>query len=74
MNIFSLIIDVLLTIPLSLVMIKIEKKKDSTLYACIIPVIYIILIAAFIPVLKKNIYLIPIFEIFIRNFYITNVN
>ncbi len=74
MNLISLIIDVLLTIPLSLIMIKVEKKKDSFLYACVIPVIYIIIIAALIPALKKNIYLIPIFEIFIRNFYITNIN
>lgn len=74
MNIISLIIDILLTIPLSLIMVKIEKKKDSFLYSCIIPVIYIIIIAAILPVLKKNIYLIPIFEIFIRNFYITNIN
>ena len=74
MNIITLVIDVLLTIPLSLILIKIERKKNNFLYMCLIPAIYIILLAAFIPIIKKNIYLIPIFEVFIRNFYITNVN
>ena len=74
MNIVTLLIDVLLTIPLSLILIKIERNKNSYLYSCLVPTIYIVLIAAFFPTLKKYIFLIPIFEIFIRNFYITNVN
>ena len=39
----------------------------------LIPSIYIIIVAALIPYVKENIFLIVIFEIFIRNFYITNV-
>ena len=74
MNILTLLIDVLLTVPLSLVLVKIERKKDNFIYSCLIPAIYIIIIAALLPNLKKNIFLIPIFELFIRNFYITNVN
>ena len=66
MNIILLIIDILLTIPLSYILIKIEKEKDNNIYSCIIPTIYIIIISALIPTLKKYIFLIPIFELFIR--------
>ena len=39
----------------------------------LIPSIYIILVSALLPVVKENIFLIVIYEIFIRNFYITNI-
>lgn len=74
MNIFTLLIDILLTIPLALIMIKIENNKNSFIHSCFVPTIFIIIVAALIPSLKKNIFLIPIFEIFIRNFYLTNIN
>ena len=74
MNIILLIIDILLTIPLSYILIKIEKEKDNNIYSCIVPTIYIIIISALIPTLKKYIFLIPIFELFIRNYYLANVN
>ena len=74
MNIISLLIDVLLTIPLSFIMIKLSNKKENFAYSCIIPTIYIIIISSIIPSVKENIFIIPLIEIFIRNFYITNVN
>ncbi len=74
MTLISLIIDVLLTIPLSFIMIKTANKKNNFGYACIIPTIYIIIISSIIPSIKEYIFLIPIIEIFIRNFYITNIN
>ena len=74
MNIITLLIDVLLTIPLALIMIKIDNNKNSFLHSCLVPTIYIIIVAALIPSLKKYIFLIPIFELFIRNFYLTNIN
>ena len=74
MNIFTLLIDILLTIPLALIMIKIENNKNSFIHSCFVPTIFIIIVAALIPSLKKYIFLIPIFEIFIRNFYLTNIN
>ena len=74
MNIILLIIDILLTIPLSYILIKIEKEKNNNIYSCIVPTIYIIIISALIPTLKKYIFLIPIFELFIRNYYLANVN
>ena len=74
MNIITLLLDVLLTIPLTFIMMKIDKNKKSFLHSCLIPTIYIIIIAALVPSLKKYIFLIPIFELFIRNFYLTNIN
>ena len=74
MNLITLLIDVLLTIPLSFIMIKITSKKNSFTYSCIIPTIYMIIISSIIPSIKENIFIIPIIEIFIRNFYLTNIN
>ncbi len=74
MNIVSLLIDVLLAIPLAFIMIKINDKKENFTYSCIIPTIYIIIISSIIPSIKENIFIIPLIEIFLRNFYITNVN
>ena len=74
MNLITLLIDVLLTIPLSFIMMRILNKKNNFLYACIIPTIYIIVISSIIPSIKENIFIIPIVEVFIRNFYITNIN
>jgi len=73
MNLLTLFIDIILTIPLSIILINLEKKENSFTYLCIFPVLYTIIISAIIPGIKENIFLIPIFEIFIRNFYITNI-
>jgi hypothetical protein len=50
-----------------------NKKENRRLNQLLIPTVYIILIAALIPIVKENIFLIVVFEIFIRNFYITNI-
>ena len=73
MTLVALLLDILLTIPLTFIMITIEKRKDNFLYLIIFPSIYIIVLASIIPFLKNNIFLIPIFEIFFRNFYNSNV-
>lgn len=73
MTLLVLLIDVLLTIPLTFIMMNIEKRKENFLYLIIVPSIYTIILASLIPLIKTNIFLIPIFEIFIRNFYTTNV-
>ena len=44
MKLITLIIDIILTIPLSFIMIKISNKKENFIYSCIIPTIYIIIL------------------------------
>lgn len=73
MTLITLIIQVLLTVPLTLLINYLNKKEVSKTNQLIIPTIYIIIVATLIPQIKQNIYLIVIFEIFIRNFYITNI-
>lgn len=73
MNLVTLIIQILLTIPLTIILNIFQNKENRRLNQIIIPTIYMILIAAFLPIVKENIFLIVIFEIFIRNFYITSV-
>lgn len=73
MNLITLIIQMVLTIPLTIILNYFKNKENRRLNQIIIPSIYIIVIAALLPIVKENIYLIVIFEIFIRNFYITNI-
>ncbi len=73
MNILILFLDLLLTLPLSFIIIYSSQKGKKYLYNLLLPTIYIIIISAIWPQLKSNIFLIPIFELFIRNFYITNI-
>lgn len=73
MNIFILFFDLLLTLPLSFIIIYSSQKGKKNLYNLLLPTIYMIIISAIWSQLKTNIFLIPIFELFIRNFYITNI-
>lgn len=73
MNLATLIIQIILTIPLTIVLNYIERKKLNRINQVLIPTVYIILISALIPSIKTNIFLIVVFEIFIRNFYVTSI-
>lgn len=73
MNLITLIMQIILTIPLTIILNLFQNKENRGLNQILIPTIYMILIAALIPSIKENIFLIVIFEIFIRNFYITSV-
>lgn len=73
MTLFTLIAQIILTIPLSILINYFNQKDNNHLNQIILPTIYIILIAALFPPIKTNIFLIVIFEFFIRNFYITNL-
>ena len=72
MTLTTLLTQLALTIPLTLIIGNINKKENGTLNKIIFPSIYIIIIAALLPSVKENIFLIVVFEIFIRNFYVTN--
>ena len=72
MTLTTLLTQLALTIPLTLIIGSINKKENGTLNKIIFPSIYIIIIAALLPSVKENIFLIVVFEIFIRNFYVTN--
>lgn len=73
MELTTLLLQIVLTIPLTVILNYFQRKENRRLNQLLIPSIYIIIIAALIPYVKENIFLIVIFEIFIRNFYITNV-
>lgn len=73
MNLTTLLLQIVLTIPLTIILNYFKKKENRRINEILIPSIYIIIIAALLPIVKTNIFLIVIFEIFIRNFYITNV-
>lgn len=73
MTLTTIIIQILLTIPLTIILNQFQNKENRKINQLLIPSIYIIIIAALIPTVKDNIFLIVIFEIFIRNFYITTV-
>lgn len=72
MTLTILLLQILLTIPLSIIL-KLIDKKNSDAAKLLVPTIYIIILSALIPYIKPNIYLVVVFEIFIRNFYITNI-
>ena len=73
MNLATLLIQILLTVPLTIVLNYFRNKENRRINQILIPSIYIIIIAALVPYVKENIFLIVIFELFIRNFYITSV-
>ena len=73
MNLATLLIQILLTVPLTIVLNYFRNKENRRINQISIPSIYIIIIAALVPYVKENIFLIVIFELFIRNFYITSV-
>lgn len=73
MTLSTIIIQILLTIPLTIILNFFQKENNRRINQILIPTIYTIIIAALIPSVKENIFLIVVFEIFIRNFYITNV-
>ena len=72
MTLTTLILQLILTIPLTLILNNINRKNNNTINKIIFPTIYIILISAILPVVKENIFLIVIFEMFLRNFYVSN--
>lgn len=73
MTLTTIIIQILLTIPLTMLLNYSQKEQNNKINKLIIPSVYIIVISALVPSIKENIFLIVIFEIFIRNFYISNV-
>ena len=66
MTLMTLIVQILLTIPLTIILKYFNKKENRLIN-------HLIIIAALIPKVSTNIFLIVIFEIFIRNFYVTNI-
>ena len=70
MTLLSLLLQIILTIPLTIILKTIDKKT-SNIVKLLLPTVYIIIIAAIIPYVKTNIFLITVFEVFIRNFYNT---
>lgn len=73
MRLTTILLQILLTIPLTIILNYFQNKDNRRINQLIIPSIYIIIVSALIPSVKENIFLIVIFEIFIRNFYITNI-
>lgn len=73
MNLGTLLLQILLTVPLTIILNFFRNKESRRLNQILIPSVYIIIVAALIPYVKENIFLIVIFELFIRNFYITNI-
>ncbi len=73
MTLTTIILQILFTIPLTIILNHYQNKDNRKLNQLIIPSLYIIVVAALLPSIKENIFLIVIFEIFIRNFYITSV-
>ena len=69
----TIILLILLTNPLTILLNHFQNHENNKINKIIIPSIYIIIISALVPKVKENIFLIVIFEIFIRNFYITSV-
>lgn len=73
MTLTTIIIQILLTIPLTILLNHYQNETNNKINKLIIPSVYIIVISALVPTVKENIFLIVIFEIFIRNFYISNI-
>ena len=68
MTLTTIILQILLTIPLTILLNHFQNHENNKINKIIIPSIYIIIISALVPTVKENIFLIVIFEIFIRNF------
>lgn len=73
MSLVTILLQIVLTIPLTIILDLCQKKEKRIINQILIPSVYIIFIAAILPIVKENIFLIVVFEIFIRNFYITNI-
>ena len=73
MTLTTIIIQILLTIPLTILLNHYQNETNNKINKLTIPSVYIIVISALVPTVKENIFLIVIFEIFIRNFYISNI-
>lgn len=73
MSLTTLLVQTLLTVPLTFIINYFQVKNNRRINQILFPSIYTILLAALIPSIKQNIFLIVIFEIFIRNFYISNI-
>ena len=73
MTLLTIILQIFLTIPLTILLIHFQKEENKALNQILIPSVYIIIISAIIPSVKENIFLIVVFEVFMRNFYITNI-
>ena len=73
MTLLTILIQIILTIPLTIVLNYYQNEQQRKINQILIPTIYTILVSAIIPSVKENVFLIVIFEIFIRNFYITNI-
>lgn len=73
MTLTTIIIQILLTIPLTILLNHYQNETNNKINKLIIPSVYTIIISALVPTVKENIFLIVIFEIFIRNFYISNI-
>lgn len=74
MTLTSLIIQIILTIPLTIINEYLSKRENNRVNKILIPSVYMLASAALIPSIKENIFLIVVFEIFIRNFYISNIS
>lgn len=74
MTLTSLIFQIILTIPLTIINEYLSKRENNRVHKILIPSVYMLIIAALIPSIKENIFLIVVFEIFIRNFYISNIS
>ena len=73
MALSTLIFQIFLAIPLTIILGYFQNKEKRRLNQILLPTIYIIIISALIPIVKENVFLIVIFEIFIRNFYLTTI-
>ncbi len=73
MSLGTLLTQIILTVPLTIILNFFRNKENRRINQILIPSVYIIIVAALIPYVKENIFLIVIFELFIRNFYITNI-
>lgn len=73
MTIISILLQILLTIPLTIILNFLSKKDTRQIDKIIVPSIYILIVSALIPLVKEYVFLIVILEVLIRNFYITNI-
>ena len=60
MTLISLVIQVLLTIPLTIILNYCKNKNNRKIDLILIPTIYMIIMTALIPSIKENAYLIVV--------------
>ena len=73
MNVLTILIQLLFTIPLFCIIEYFNKKEISIIQKILIPVVYIIILAGLCSEIKSNIYLIVIFEVIIHDLYTNNI-